>query len=102
RQRDSCVALFRSELGTDPGQAVLEAADPRPRRIPQARPATAAGVAVAMETGLAALDAGAVDAAVASLRIAVAQAYEVDDPALHARALLALGSALVHGVRGRD
>jgi DNA-binding SARP family transcriptional activator len=102
RQRDSCVALFRAELGTDPGPAVLEAADPAPRPNLQERPATRATMAVALETGLAALDAGAVDAAVASLRQAVAQAYEANDPSLQARALLALGSALVHGVRGRD
>ena len=101
RQRDSCVALFRAELGTDPGPAVLEAADPKPLRSPQ-RPATGAGVTAALETGLAALDAGAVDAAVASLRQAVAQAYETNESNLQARALLALGSALVHGVRGRD
>jgi len=102
RQRDSCVALFRRELGTDPGQAVLDAADPKPRHDSGERPATRASVAVRLETGLAALDAGAVDAAVGSLRRAVAEAYEVDDSDLLARALLALGSALVHGVRGRD
>jgi DNA-binding SARP family transcriptional activator len=102
RQRDSCVALFRRELGTDPGQAVLEAADPKPRRDVRERPATGASVTVRLETSLAAMDAGAVDAAVASLRRAVAEADEVDDPELQSRALLALGSALVHGVRGRD
>jgi tetratricopeptide (TPR) repeat protein len=102
RQRDSCVALFRRELGTDPGQAVLEAADPKPRPDPHERPPTTASVSAGLETGLAALDAGAVDAAVTSLRRAVTQAHHIDDPALQTRALLALGSALVHGVRGRD
>jgi DNA-binding SARP family transcriptional activator len=29
-QRDSCVALFRRELGTDPGPAILEAATTEP------------------------------------------------------------------------
>jgi DNA-binding SARP family transcriptional activator len=102
RQRDACVALFRRELGTDPGQAVLDAADPVPlpgRREPAPSIAT---VAAGLETGLAALDAGAVDAAVVALRRAVAQAHQVGDPAVHGEALLALGSALVHGVRGRD
>jgi tetratricopeptide (TPR) repeat protein len=101
-QRDSCLALFRRELGTDPGPAILEAADPPPRPGPRERPPTNAAVAAGLETGLAALDAGAVDAAVASLRRAVAQAHQIDDPALQTRALLSLGSALVHGVRGRD
>jgi len=102
RQRDSCVALFRRELGTDPGQAVLDAAEPNPlpnlREHPPSNPSVIAG----LETGLAAMDAGTVDAAVDALRRAVAQAHQIDDPALQTRALLALGSALVHGVRGRD
>lgn len=102
RQRDLCVALFRRELGTDPGQAVLDAADPRPGPVPRAHPPTIASVTVGLEAGLAAMDAGAVDAAVAALRRAAAQAHQIDDPALQTKALLALGSALLHGVRGRD
>jgi DNA-binding SARP family transcriptional activator len=102
RQRDSCVTLFRRELGTDPGQAILDAANPEPMAEPRAHPPTTASVTAGLETGLAAMDAGAVDAAVAALRRAVAQAHQIDDPALQTKALLALGSALVHGVRGRD
>lgn len=102
RQRDSCVELFRRELGTDPGLAVLDAADPVPLPEPRELPPTTASVTVGLETGLAAMDAGAVDAAVVALRRAVAQAHQIDDPALQSKALLALGSALVHGVRGRD
>jgi DNA-binding SARP family transcriptional activator len=102
RQRDSCVALFRRELGTDPGRAVVDAADPNPLPEPREHPPTSASVIAGLETGLAAMDAGAVDAAVAALRQAVAQAHQIDEPALQTRALLALGSALVHGVRGHD
>jgi DNA-binding SARP family transcriptional activator len=103
RQRNACVALFRRELGVDPGEAVLHAADPAPQasRLP-ARPAAAAIVTAQLEAGLATLDAGAADAAIDSLRQAVAGASEAGDAGLQARALLALGSALVHGVRGRD
>jgi DNA-binding SARP family transcriptional activator len=102
RQRDACVALFRDELGTDPGQGVLNAADPNPLPDAREQPPTTASVAAGLEAGLAAMDAGAVDAGVAALRGAVAQAHQLDDPALETKALVALGSALVHGVRGRD
>jgi DNA-binding SARP family transcriptional activator len=102
RQRDLCVAHFRRELGTDPGQAVLDAADPKPLPDPREQPPNTASVTAGLETGLAAMDAGAVDAAVAALRRAAAQAHQINDPVLQMKAFLALGSALVHGVRGRD
>ena len=96
RQRDACIALFRRELGTDPGEAVLRAAEREPERSPFVRPVTRTIIEARLEAGLAAMDAGAVDAAIASMREAVAEAD------LQGRALLALGAALVHGVRGRD
>jgi DNA-binding SARP family transcriptional activator len=102
RQRDACVALFRRELGTDPGEAVLRAAEPEARHSPAARPATRTSIEARLEAGLAAMDAGAVDSAIASMREAVAEAYAADQSDLQGRSLLALGSALVHGVRGRD
>jgi len=101
RQRDACVALFRSELGVEPGSAVLRAADPVPAASGDRAPSGAA-VAARIEAGLAALDAGAVDAGIGPLREAVAAAEGVGLGELRRRALLALGSALVHGVRGRD
>ena len=101
-QRDACVALFRRELGTDPGGAVLRAAEIEVRRSPAERPSTRTTIEARLEAGLAAMDAGAVDAAIASMREAVAEAYEADEADLQGRALIALGSALVHGVRGRD
>lgn len=101
-QRDACIALFRRELGTDPGEAVLRAADLKARRSPAERPPTRTTVEARLEAGLAALDAGAVDAAIATMREAVSEAFEAGESDLQGRALLALGSALVHGVRGRD
>lgn len=102
-QRDACVAVFRRELGIEPGVAVLHAADPEPhhRAFPD-RPPTRAATAARLEAGLGALDAGAVDAAIDLLRQAVAEAHDVDDGPLQVQTLLALGSALVHSVRGRD
>jgi tetratricopeptide (TPR) repeat protein len=102
-QRDACAALFRRELGTDPGVAVLHAADPEPQQpaFPD-RPATRTATMARLEAGLGALDAGAADAAMSLLRQAVAEAHEVDDGPLQVQTLMALGSALVHSVRGRD
>ena len=102
-QRDACVALFRRELGTDPGIAVLHAADAEPeQRASRDRPATRTVTVARLEAGLGALDAGAADAAIGLLRRAVAEAEEVGDGPLQVHTLMALGSALVHSVRGRD
>lgn len=102
-QRDACVALFRRELGTDPGAAVLQAADlPLQDRAFPDRPPSRAAAAARLESGLAARDAGAVDAAIGMLREAVAEAYAVGDRQIQVAGLVALGSALVHSVRGHD
>jgi DNA-binding SARP family transcriptional activator len=55
-----------------------------------------------LRAGTAALDAGSVDAGVETLRRAAEEAGRTADPLLHARVLRALGSALVHAVRGFD
>jgi tetratricopeptide (TPR) repeat protein len=52
--------------------------------------------------GRAAILAGAVQAGIDCLRRACADAAGCGDPALHGQALAALGSALVHSLRGRD
>lgn len=102
-QRDACVAHFRSELGVDPGIALLQSAQaPPPRRTSPDRPAARSATLARLEGGLGALDAGAVDTALGLLRQAVAEAHDADDGPLQVRTLVALGSALVHSVRGRD
>jgi tetratricopeptide (TPR) repeat protein len=55
-----------------------------------------------LEAGEAALEAGAVEPGVEILRQACSEAAASGDDRLQARALAALGSALVHAVRGRD
>jgi tetratricopeptide (TPR) repeat protein len=55
-----------------------------------------------LDAGRAAIAAGAVDAGLDCLRRAVAEAASFGDVALGAKALAALGGALVHAVRGRD
>ena len=96
----SCEALFARE-GLDPSPALRSAARD-PGQLP--RPRMRAGVVAAslMQAGTAALDAGAVDAGVETLRRAAEEAGRAADPALQAEVLRALGSALVHAVRGSD
>lgn len=55
-----------------------------------------------LQAGTAALDAGAADGGIETLRGAAEDAARADDPGLQAEVQLALGSALVHAVRGSD
>jgi len=97
----ACVELFRRELGRDPGRAVHQAVEDRP--VPRTAGApSSAGARAQLETGESAISAGAVDSGLASLRRAVAGAEAAGDHALTAQALLALGRALVHAMRGGD
>lgn len=101
RQLAACAELFVRELGTPPGPELALAA-----REGDDPPAGAAGDRTAaigqLEAGKAALDAGAVQPGIDCLRLACAEAAACGDAALRARSLAALGSALVHAVRGRD
>jgi DNA-binding SARP family transcriptional activator len=74
-------------------------------RPPVARPVGLRAGAVArslLRAGTAALDAGSADAGVETLRRAAEEAERARDPLLRADVLRALGSALVHSVRGSD
>jgi DNA-binding SARP family transcriptional activator len=96
----ACESLFARE-GLVPSPALRSAA-----RDPglTARPRMRAGVVAAslLQAGTAALDAGAVDAGVETLRRAAAEAEHAADPDIQAEVQRALGSALVHAVRGAD
>jgi DNA-binding SARP family transcriptional activator len=95
----SCQAAFARE-GIVPGPALRAAAQP-----PRAAPAGMRAGVVArslLRAGTAAVDAGSADAGVDALRRAAEEADRARDPLLHATVLRALGSALVHAVRGFD
>ena len=96
----SCEALFARE-GLVPSPALRSAArDPELAPRPRLR---AGVIAVSLlRAGTAALDAGAVDAGVETLRRAVQEARRASDPATQAEVQRALGSALIHAVRGSD
>jgi DNA-binding SARP family transcriptional activator len=95
----ACEALFARE-GMRVSPALRAAAQDRRT---QPRGVRAGSIATALlQAGTAALDAGAADAGIETLRRAAEEADRAGDTALLARALLALGSALVHAVRGFD
>ena len=102
RQIAICQDILRRELGLDASVALRDAA--RTRLKSPSVPALGGRAAAAsqLEAGRAAIVAGAVDAGVQCLRRAVAEADRCHDATLHARALAALGGALVHATRGRD
>ena len=92
---------FLAELGVKPSEALRSAA----RRTIASPPGGIGPSSVLkslLESGLAALSAGAVDAGIDCLRRAVADAEAGNDRHLHAKALLELGTALVHAIRGYD
>ena len=101
RQVTACTELFRRDLGIEPSPA-LASASAEPLASVGTRVSGPSAVNVLIETGMAAVEAGAPEAGVARLRGAVASARREDDPVLVARALVGLGRALVHSSRGTD
>ncbi|MFL5797279.1 MAG: tetratricopeptide repeat protein [Actinomycetota bacterium] len=102
RQLTASVELFRRELGVEPGPELAEAARPDvTRRGAGAIPGRAALQAL-LESGEAAVGAGAIEAGLERFRDAVAGSGEAGETTLEAEALFALGSALVHATKGKD
>jgi tetratricopeptide (TPR) repeat protein len=105
RQAADCRALFRRELGVEPGPALddalraMPAASAPPTRAPLRGRGT---VAALIEAGEAAIGAGALDTGLQRLRRAVADADALDNALLRTRARVSLAGALVHAARGRD
>ncbi len=99
-QVTACRRLFREQLGTEPSPALRNAAGPGA----PVEPMTGGGAAGRgqLEAGEAAMAAGALEYGLSCLRRACTEAAICGDGALGARSLTALGTALVHAVRGRD
>ncbi|MEX2549979.1 MAG: BTAD domain-containing putative transcriptional regulator [Nitriliruptoraceae bacterium] len=96
----SATERLRRELGVEPGEALRSALHHRPGGTRHA--GAHLTIEADREAGIAALSAGAVDTGIDLLREALGGARALDDPALLARTLSDLGSALVHAVRGAD
>jgi DNA-binding SARP family transcriptional activator len=100
RQLGECTRLFDAALGVEPGPAVRSAA-----REPLGRPAVVLGtvsVQAILESGAAAVAAGATDAGLASLRSAVTLADREADRALQVQTRLVVAETLIHSLRGMD
>lgn len=95
----SCEALFARE-----GLACSPALRSAALVVTPGSPALRSGVVAKslLRAGKAALDAGSADAGVETLRRAAEEAGRARDPLVLADVLTALGSALVHAVRGFD
>jgi DNA-binding SARP family transcriptional activator len=102
RQAARCTELFELELGVPPSPALAAAARTLTADSISAPRRGRAAARAQLEAGEAAIRAGSVDAGLECLRRAATDAYETGDVELRARALLALGSSLVHAARGRD
>ncbi|WP_283137506.1 BTAD domain-containing putative transcriptional regulator [Rhizohabitans arisaemae] len=102
RQVAVCEDVLRRELGVEASAALREAATVGAGSLIVLPLSGRAAATSQLEAGRAAIAAGAADAGIQCLRRAVLEATRCRDVALQARALCALGSALVHAVRGRD
>ena len=99
-QLAACTELFDRELGIAPGIAVQSAIhEPRYQRHGAVNHAS---VGALVEAGTAAVSAGATDAGVQSLRMAVGLADDADSTDHRLSARLALAEALIHSVGGLD
>lgn len=100
RQLAICTELFARELDVIPGPAVHAAMqDPSSRSEGLADDASIKAI---VEAGSAAVAAGAVEAGVHSLRVAVTLADAASSDRLRSTSRLALAEALIHSLRGRD
>jgi DNA-binding SARP family transcriptional activator len=97
--KDAATRL-RQELGVEPTDTLWSAVS---APMGGDRRVTGRGAVIAqIEAGESAVNAGAIDTGLRSLQGAVVAARALRDASLLARALVCLGSALIHGVRGVD
>jgi DNA-binding SARP family transcriptional activator len=96
-QAARCERLLRETLGVQAFRAIRAAVDDGP--LLSRMPASAAASAALLVSGQAAIDAGATDAGIKTLRRAIELS---GNDGQRASGLLRLGMALVHGLRGRD
>jgi DNA-binding SARP family transcriptional activator len=102
RQVIRCTELFRRELEIEPSPALAAATRTTAASLTAGPLKGRAAARAQLEAGQAAIKAGAVDGGLQCLRRAVLDARDARDPALQTDALVALGSALIHAVRGHD
>lgn len=97
---DGTAERLRTELGVEPSSMLWSAAHASTGGTASIGGRTA--IEAQLDAGEAALAAGVPDAGLDALREALGGARAIAEPALLARCLTALGSALIHAVRGSD
>lgn len=97
---EATAARLRRELGTEPSGALRTASHASTGGSVGAHGRSA--VEARLEAGEAAVNAGIPDAGIDALREALGGSRAIAEPDLLARALTALGTALIHAVRGAD
>lgn len=102
RQLSASVDLFRRELGIEPSPELTEAGTIEWSRSSPEVVVGRAGLHALVESGEAAVSAGAIEAGLENLRHAVVGARGSGDADIEAEALLSLGSALIHATKGKD
>lgn len=100
QQLESCTELFVRELGVAPGPAVRAAAESPSLRAEGI--SDGAAIEAILESGSAAISAGAVESGVSSLRAGVALADSSSNKTLMVKSRLFLAEALIHSLRGED
>jgi DNA-binding SARP family transcriptional activator len=106
QQFKACVALFRKELGVEPGpdvRAAAQAGTASAAQMPTMSTGAAANSSRAhLEAGEAAILAGDIEPGLRQLRQAVTDAHRCGGVETQVEALVALGSSLISAVRSRD
>ena len=102
RQLAASIDLFRRELDVEPGPELAEAAVIESERTSPTLGVGRPALRALIESGEAAMNAGAIEAGLVNLRDAAAGSREAGETEIEAAAQLALGSALVHATRGKD
>ena len=100
RQFAVCRTMLTTQLGIAPGPAIEAAM--RETRLTREGAVDAVSIQAMVEAGSAAVSAGAVEAGVHSLRIAVRLADRADVASLRTSSRLVLAEALIHSLRGLD
>jgi DNA-binding SARP family transcriptional activator len=100
RQLAACTRLLAAELGVSPGPAVTSAAAEPVGRASLVT--SSASVEAILESGSAAVAAGATVAGLASLRSAVSLADLAADRRLQVSSRLVVAETLIHSLRGMD
>lgn len=102
RQLDASLDLFQREVGVDLGPELYRAARMDLDAPPPGQAPSPVSAQALLESGEAAVGAGAVEIGVDELRAAAVAARDAGESSLEAAAQFALGSALVHAAKGRD